>query len=410
MKKILFVTPGTLPVPSVKGGAVESILDNIIELNEKYKQINITISTVFDEKNKSVKKNLTSFYIVKDSIFCNFFDVIIYYLIKIFKRKKSASYRNILKRFRYLKKTSKFISRNYFDYIVLENHFSEYLIFKNKKNLLKYKNKIIYHAHNVPSVYRMFLKEISYTKYIIGVSNYCCNECKRIFDKENISLKYKTIKNAVNQDKFFPNNKDIDIIKRKYHVPYDKKIVLFTGRMIREKGIIELIKAFVRVDTKCHLLLVGSCFFGQNINNKESKIIKDELKKIKGRYSFTGFINYDEMPDIFRISDIVVIPSIWEEPAGLTVLETIASGKPLITTNSGGIPEYVDDKCAIILNRDNHFVDSLTISINTLSENSHKCQVLANNALKKSERYNLKDYYFNLVSSFEEDKEDTNTN
>ena len=66
------------------------------------------------------------------------------------------------------------------------------------------------------------------------------------------------------------------------------------------------------------------------------------------------------MPALYEMADICVLPSIWDDPAPLAVIESLISGKPLITTRSGGIPEYANDDCAIILERNSKLVEHLT--------------------------------------------------
>ena len=56
---------------------------------------------------------------------------------------------------------------------------------------------------------------------------------------------------------------------------------------------------------------------------------------------FTDFVNPESMPSIYQLADIVVTPSIWNEPFLLVNLEAMASMKPVVTTNKGGIPEVV---------------------------------------------------------------------
>lgn len=69
------------------------------------------------------------------------------------------------------------------------------------------------------------------------------------------------------------------------------------------------------------------------------------------RVRFTGYIPNEKLGSIYAVADVCVIPSIWEDPAPLTVLEAITAGKAIITTNSGGIPEYVNKKNSIIIDR-----------------------------------------------------------
>ena len=63
-------------------------------------------------------------------------------------------------------------------------------------------------------------------------------------------------------------------------------------------------------------------------------------------------INYKNVPDYLHLADIAVLPSMWEEPFGLTIVEALAAGLPLITTRSGGIPEICEG-IATIVERDN---------------------------------------------------------
>ena len=62
-----------------------------------------------------------------------------------------------------------------------------------------------------------------------------------------------------------------------------------------------------------------------------------------------------EMPNLYRLADVVVYPSTAEEPFGLTMLEAMASAKPIIVSNSGGMPEIVkDDVNGYVVQKGNH--------------------------------------------------------
>ena len=93
------------------------------------------------------------------------------------------------------------------------------------------------------------------------------------------------------------------------------------------------------------------------------------FSSIKDKIIFTGYIDYEDMPSIYQLSNIAVLPSMWDEPAGMTMVEAVASGLPLITTNSGGIPEYIPNKLAVILNRDDKLVENITENILNLKQN-----------------------------------------
>ncbi len=113
--------------------------------------------------------------------------------------------------------------------------------------------------------------------------------------------------------------------KRFYPVKKDRKIltILFVGRAVEEKGIFDLMAA--------------------------EKILK--LHHARFLY-VTGQKSYEEMPAIYQEADIFVAPSkpipTWEEQYNTALLEAQASGLPIVTTKTGGIPENVGDAAVLV--------------------------------------------------------------
>ena len=68
--------------------------------------------------------------------------------------------------------------------------------------------------------------------------------------------------------------------------------------------------------------------------------------------TFSGRISYTDMPAIHRLADIFVLPSIptpiWEEQFGMVLVESMASGKAVVSTQSGSIPEVVGDAGVLV--------------------------------------------------------------
>jgi glycosyltransferase involved in cell wall biosynthesis len=88
------------------------------------------------------------------------------------------------------------------------------------------------------------------------------------------------------------------------------------------------------------------------------------------------------MPSYLKIANIIVVPSIWEEPFGLTVLEAMAAGVPLIATRSGGIPEICKG-VATLIDRDN-VCENIANAINHLYNNPKAATELAQAAVTRS--------------------------
>ncbi len=72
------------------------------------------------------------------------------------------------------------------------------------------------------------------------------------------------------------------------------------------------------------------------------------------RVRFLGSLSHDDLPGYYRASDVLVVPSIFDEPFGLPIAEGLASGLPVIATRAGAFAEIVEDgESGILVDRDN---------------------------------------------------------
>ena len=140
------------------------------------------------------------------------------------------------------------------------------------------------------------------------------------------------------------------------------------------------------------LVIAGTTFYQSNINDGFIEKLKNIAEPIKDNVVFTGYMDNDKTPLFYSGCDIICLPSIWEEPAGNTIIEATMCGRPLITTISGGIPEYVDDKCAILLDKSNHvlLIQKLLESIIYLKTHAQIATDLGSAALSNRDKYNQK--------------------
>lgn len=157
---------------------------------------------------------------------------------------------------------------------------------------------------------------------------------------------------------------------RRHHIPDyfgqgDKKVVLFVGRLAEKKGVSYLISAMEHVDAM--LVVIGDGPLreqleqqGQDVNHKAG------WKKIR----LLGAKSHAELKSVYASADVFVCPSVTakdgdQEGFGLVMLEAMASGLPVIASNSGGITQLIMDEVNGLLCTEKS-VDELAAAINRM--------------------------------------------
>lgn len=402
------ITSGFLPLPASKGGAVENLIENLLNENEKKNEIYFSIFSIYDEKAKELSKKYkkSQFIFIKPNTLVKQLDKITFWIARnILKKENSQSYRFIFQRLYYLRKVSKYLKDNDYDKVLLENHPTQYLALKWRKNAEKYKGRYDYHCHNeFPSTYGCE-KIIKNTKRIICVSEFIARSISK--DYEIPRDKFAVLRNCIDAKRFSGkiSNEEKESIKKKYGIAPDDKILIFTGRITPEKGVKELIESLKYVKYKNYkLLILGSALNELKTKTEYQEQIEDEVKKISDKVIFTGFIKYDEINTFYALADIAVLPSIWNDPAPLTIIESLMSGLPIITTNSGGIPEYATDGSAIILQNNENIVQNLSKNIDYLLNNTKELKRMREKAIEVSKNLTLENYYFNFINIIKDEK------
>lgn len=145
------------------------------------------------------------------------------------------------------------------------------------------------------------------------------------------------IPNPIDLENFKPNKEKIKEIKEKYDL--QSPVILYVGALEYNKGILHLLKLFAKDSTlrRTDFLIVGN---GTLRKNCEKIVKKEKLKNVR----FVGKVPFEEISNFYAVSDIVVVPSIWQEPFGRVVLEAMAMGKPVVASNVGGIPDFLTNE------------------------------------------------------------------
>ena len=132
---------------------------------------------------------------------------------------------------------------------------------------------MILHLHRVTEATEEMSKVFG---YFIGISNYVSNAfCKNgIVSPDRVY----TVMNGINLEKFNIEMNDAEklSLKEKCGIKQDETVFIYTGRLLEEKGVRELIKAFKMMPekSKCRLIIVGSTFSG---SSKQRRTLGSDL-------------------------------------------------------------------------------------------------------------------------------------
>jgi glycosyltransferase involved in cell wall biosynthesis len=124
-------------------------------------------------------------------------------------------------------------------------------------------------------------------------------------------------------------------------VGWDHGFVLFVGQLAEEKGVWPLLKAAKELPK------IKFKFVGRGGEEEKLKRAAAALSNVE----FIGFVQNEQLWNLYRGARCLVVPSLWPEVFGLVALEAMAAGKPVIASNIGGLPEVVLDRVSGLLTR-----------------------------------------------------------
>ena len=382
--RICLITPQFFPVPAVRGGAVEQLITMLVEENEIEHKMDITCVSVWDEKAEAISKKM------KHTEF-------IY--IPLREEKNQLDCKKTDERFvNYMEAVYEKIKERTFDYIVICG--GNVIGYKEMMKKFPYEKNIVY-LHGT-ALMAQELQEVY--KYFIVVSDYVGN----IFKRSNLLTpdRIKVLKNGIDYKSFVQtiSQEEKRALREKYKIQQDDITIMFCGRTVKEKGIKELLLAFKNMKNRdnCKVVIVGNSNFANEVQTEYDKQLKEIAKEVNDKVIFTGFIPNKELYKIHQIADIAVVPSMFEEAFCLVVVEAMASGLPVITTDSGAIPEIVDDTCAFMIKRDEELIQNMTEKLELLSQDEELRRKMGQNGKKIAEKYNEHHYYLEFCKTIEE--------
>lgn len=169
---------------------------------------------------------------------------------------------------------------------------------------------------------------------------------------EKIDLVY----NGTNLEKFKPSE-NLGELRNSWNIPEDTKVISYVGRLDKDKGLELLIEAFalfLKTGKKAKLFITGKPLLHFSPDGKECLLAGEEykqsLKQIAidlGVENYVEFLGHLSNPTpVYQVSDLTVVPSLWSEPFGRVVIESMACGTPVVGSRIGGIPEILTGEFA----------------------------------------------------------------
>ncbi|HXZ29596.1 MAG TPA: glycosyltransferase [Dehalococcoidia bacterium] len=143
---------------------------------------------------------------------------------------------------------------------------------------------------------------------------------------------------GIDLERFKPANDGL-YLKRSFAIPIDRPVLLYLGRLDKEKRIDVILRALpdiLRV-TSVHLVLAGT--------GKEKQRLEDLAEKlgVRSAVTLTGFVPDKDLQNIYRTADVFVTAGI-AELQSIVTMEAMASGLPVVAVNAMALPELVHNE------------------------------------------------------------------
>lgn len=298
------------------------------------------------------------------------------------------------------------------DWIHLHNHHFSFpmTFFKSKKQVMTGMNHGV--EWDVPWVYSVTsLKSLRdrFSFFLLKmVTNFSVKHLDKIITNDRFFIHFTTLFKPHLADKFkyIPNyydervfNKDIKLnidnhlISDLISFRGNRKLVLLPKMSMRDRGTDILIEAVSKSSSWC-LVITG-------VSSSQKEYVDYVLaNNLKDKVFFTGHIDYKvTLPFVYKLSDIVVIPSPCREATAIALLEALAMCKPVISSEIGGLVEIIHDKYNGILVLPNAANFKEKIEYLLVNDETAK-EYATNGCLTVQKRFNRSIWHENMINFF----------
>ena len=219
------------------------------------------------------------------------------------------------------------------------------------------------------------------TAAVIGISRFIARGVRTLYPE--FSAKVTWIRSGVELKTFRPlwlmNKREAAAIARRVPSHNRRPLILAVARMSNKKGVHIVIEAMTEVLKKhptARLSIVGSRWYGENTPHEYVTLCEELAKPFGDAITFSGYVSYKDIPDYFATADMFVCASQWHEPLARVHYEAMASGLPIITTKRGGNAEVMEEGYNGLLIKKHKEPAECAAAINHLLDQPEKAAVM----------------------------------
>jgi spore coat protein SA len=320
MLKAAFITPGAFPIPSPMGGSVERVVEKVVP-----KLLPHTDATIYGRigKRLAAKGNLNGV------------------LVERFPGADKE---------RYFKQVCARLAKSKPNVIQVENR---PLWVPRLKRAFPH-SRIWLNLHSTTFITRPYLNNYQRKRCLQAADYIQVNsEFLGSYVTQHVSQvagKIRVNHLGVDTSRFPARSSSEGVILREEgrasHGWENRRIVLYVGRLIPQKGVHHLLNTLPALVSKAPdvlVVIVGSAQYGSHRRTGYVKQLYKQAARWKKHVHFEPYVSHHEIPKWFSMADIAVVPSVGKEAFGLVNLEAMAAELPVVATRSGGIKEVVVD-------------------------------------------------------------------
>ena len=200
----------------------------------------------------------------------------------------------------------------------------------------------IWHEHNVKRIHAanrpIYRFAAAGCSYVIGPSNAVTSALARA---GIAPPRLRTVYNGINLDRFKADEVGARRVRREFQLTADQPAIGLFGQLLPYKGhrtLIEAAPEILRAYPSARFFIVGA------LENPPYEVeLQNQIAAagLSNAFVFTGWRS--DMHDVIGAMDMTVVPTLTPEPAALSLMETMALGRPLIASRVGGTPELAPD-------------------------------------------------------------------